>query len=401
MNISKKQLGALFVCSLIPWTVGNGLIPLLPVYASELGADSAAAGYYLGFSYLALALGALSAGWISGKFPRLKLLLLITTVIAIPAAWLMGQVSTIGGLTAFTALLWFIGGMELVLLGILTGLSAGEGERGKVYGLLGLTGGLGALIGGLGIGWFVDRWGFPFAFNIIAIYMVIGPVSAILIEEKYISRSTSEPKHTQKPSGLGVSFYLLFASCILISMMSFFILFIRSIVMNNLNFDPLAVSSTGAIGGLVAMPFPFLLGWFSDRIGRKTLIFAAYLTGLVSLIIIAYSNQLWHFGLALAVNGIAMSNVTIGNALVNDLVPPSLLGKALSIYGAAVWIGGVVGFTVAGASLQNLGFTPTYILGGCLAVGSLILLIPIQADPLKVQQLDTEKVLCDEMMPDD
>jgi MFS family permease len=378
MNITRKQLIALFVCSLVPWTVGNGLIPLLPVYAAKLGADSAVAGYYLGFSYLALALGALSAGWVSGKLPRLKLLLLITTVIAIPAAWLMGQASTVGGLTAFTAILWYFGGMEMVLLGILTGLSAGVQERGKIYGLLGLTNGLGALVGGLGIGWLVDRLGYPSMFNIIAACMVIGPLSAILIEDKKLSQTDSEQIPSQRLPGMGKNFYLLFASCILISMTSFFVLLIRSIVMDDLNFAPLAISSTGAIGGLVAMPFPFLMGWFSDRIGRKTLIFAGYLTGLASLIIIAFSRQLWHFGLAIAVNGIAMGSNSIGNALVNDLVPPPSLGKALSIFGAAVWIGGVAGFAVAGAALQNLGFTPTIIIGGCLAVASLALLIPLR-----------------------
>ena len=39
--MSKKQILALFVCSLVPWTVGNGLVPLLPVYATQLGADPA------------------------------------------------------------------------------------------------------------------------------------------------------------------------------------------------------------------------------------------------------------------------------------------------------------------------------------------------------------------------
>ena len=29
--MSRKQLVALFLCSIVPWTVGNGLVPLLPV----------------------------------------------------------------------------------------------------------------------------------------------------------------------------------------------------------------------------------------------------------------------------------------------------------------------------------------------------------------------------------
>jgi len=401
MNITRKQLIALFICSLVPWMVGNGLIPLLPVYASQLGADSAVSGYYLGFSYLALALGALSAGWISGKLPRLKLLLLIATVIAIPAAWLMGQVGTVWGLAIVTAILWFFGGMEFVFLGILTGLSAGAQERGKIYGLLGLTSGLGAFAGGLGIGWLVDHWGYTSAFTTAAVIMIIGPLSALFIEDKEITPSSTENAPAHHTPGLGKGFYFLFAACILTSIAGFFVLLIRSIVMDNLTFSPLEISSTGAIGGLVSMPFPFLMGWFSDRIGRKTLIFTGYLTALAALILLAVSKELWHFWIALGINGIAGGTNSIGNALVNDLVPSPSLGKALSLFGAASWIGGVAGFAIAGVALQNLGFVPTLVIGGCLVVASVALLIPIQAGPRKVRQFDSEKVLCDEMMPDD
>ena len=58
--MSRKQLWVLFVCSLIHWTVGNGLLPLLPVYATHLGADQAAVGYYLSFVYVALLAGTVS-----------------------------------------------------------------------------------------------------------------------------------------------------------------------------------------------------------------------------------------------------------------------------------------------------------------------------------------------------
>ena len=45
--MSKKQIATLFFCSLVPWTVGNGLVPLLPVYAGQLGANQSMAGNYL------------------------------------------------------------------------------------------------------------------------------------------------------------------------------------------------------------------------------------------------------------------------------------------------------------------------------------------------------------------
>ena len=72
--MSKKQLWSLFLCSLVPWTVGTGLLPLLPVYAAQLGAQPALTGYYLSFVYLALAVGTLSAGWLSDRFQRRKAL---------------------------------------------------------------------------------------------------------------------------------------------------------------------------------------------------------------------------------------------------------------------------------------------------------------------------------------
>ena len=126
--MSKKQLIALFLCSLVPWTAGNGLVPLLPVYATHLGADSAVSGYYLAFSYLAIALGALSAGWVSDQLNRRKFPLILAGIVGIPIVWLMGQISTIWGLTILTAILWFCGGLGLALIGILTGLSVLAGQ---------------------------------------------------------------------------------------------------------------------------------------------------------------------------------------------------------------------------------------------------------------------------------
>ena len=98
--MSKKQLYSLFLCSLVSWSMGNGLLPLLPLYASRLGARPALVGYYMSISYLALALGTLAAGWLSDTFQRRKALLVISDALNIPATWLMGQVTKAWQLTA-------------------------------------------------------------------------------------------------------------------------------------------------------------------------------------------------------------------------------------------------------------------------------------------------------------
>jgi len=389
MSISRRQLTSLFICSLVPWTAGNGLIPLLPLYARQLGANDAVAGYYLAISYLAIALGALSAGWISGRIHRHKLPLIIASSVGIPAAWLMGYVSTVWALTALTAILWFTGGMGLSLISILTGLSAGENERGKIFGILAVTGGLGALVGNLGTGWLVERWGYTAMFDILAIFLALSPLTALFLEEKEVQQPRLENTPGQKLPGLGKSFYLLFTASILASITGFFIVLIRSIMMSNLKFSPLEISSTGAIGGLISIPFPFLMGWLSDRIGRKTFLFVGYLTTFTAIVLLAFSKELWNFWVVLSLQGIATGSGGIGNALVTDLVRQESVGKGLAVFSSAAWIGGVIGFAVAGYTLQNLGFVTAFIIGGCLVMVASGLLVPIRAKPRKLAKPDT------------
>ena len=72
-------------------------------------------------------------------------------------------------------------------------------------------------------------------------------------------------------------------------------------------------------------------------------------------------------------------NGTLGNALVADLVPRESLGKGLALFAATAWIGGVLGFAVAGYTLQSAGVLFTVMLGGVLVLGAVALLIPVQA----------------------
>ena len=122
--MTKKQMAALFVCMLIPWTIGSGLVPLLPLFAISKGADPAIAGYYLAFSYLGLTAGALSAGWVSERLHHRRLPLIAVCLLSIPITWLLGRVNDIWSLSVITALLWFCGGVGMALTGILTALAA-------------------------------------------------------------------------------------------------------------------------------------------------------------------------------------------------------------------------------------------------------------------------------------
>ncbi len=84
-----KQLAYLFLSNLSILFVGMGLSPLLPLYAARFGATPAVIGVYMGVTYVAIALGAVLASWLSGRLPR-RAALVAAGALGVPAVALLG-----------------------------------------------------------------------------------------------------------------------------------------------------------------------------------------------------------------------------------------------------------------------------------------------------------------------
>jgi MFS family permease len=378
--VSKKQLAALLVCSLVTWTVGNGLAPLLPVYAMQLGAATAMTGYYLSFSYLALTLGTLTAGWLSDRIQRRKTLLILAAVAGIPLVWLMGQVTNVWHLALLTVAVWFMGGMQLALVGIMAGLLAGSDERGKVFGLLGLTGALGAVVAGTGTGLIADRWGYPTMFACLALFSSFIPLAALFLKDKVVVPATERDSATAeaKPR-LGGAFVLLLLASLAAGLAYSVVILGRSLVMNGLGFSAAAIASTVAVSGVATMPLPAVIGRLSDRVDRKRLMALSYLLGSAGLFVLPLSAALWHFWVILPLIGVSSSvSGAVGAALVADLVPPKALGKGMSLFNATAWVGGIIGSALTGVAVQSFGATSTLLAAAFLPLFAILLLMLIQ-----------------------
>jgi MFS family permease len=129
--MSKRQLAVLFSMYALLSILGVGLLPLLPVYATRLGAAPAVVGYYMAFIFAALAAGAVSAGWIFERVGRPRLLLFCCGALNVPLVALMGRAASVWPFAALSAAAFFMGGIGGTLIFILAGLSAGRDERGK------------------------------------------------------------------------------------------------------------------------------------------------------------------------------------------------------------------------------------------------------------------------------
>jgi MFS family permease len=378
--MGRKQLGLLFCCSLVLWTVDNGSLPLLPVNASRLGASPTVTGFYLSFTYLALTAGTLGAGWLSDRLQSRKTLMAAAGLAAVPVTWLAGQARDVWQLALLTAALYLLLGVALTLANILAGLSAGSAVRGRVFGLLGLASPLGMLVGSLASGVIADRWGYPAMFAAFSLLLVFLPLATLLLQDKPAAQPEADEQTAASPKpGLGAGFYLLSAASLAAYIAYFTSILGRSLAMDSLGFSATAIASTAAVGGAIALPLAPVAGWLSDRLGRKPFLALAYLAGAAGLLLLALSSSLWHFWVAfslLRVQGTV--NTPVGNAFVTDLVPRTSLGRGIALFAGTAWIGGITGFAVTGQAVQSLGLGATFASAAVLPLASALLLLPIR-----------------------
>jgi MFS family permease len=367
--VSRRQLLVLFLCSLVPWTIGNGIAPLLPLQAAGLGATQAMAGYCLSLSHLAMAVGTVSAGWLPDRLRRRKIPALVAGLASIPALYLMGQATTLRGWAVALAVWFFCAGLNIALVNIAAGMCAEDGKRGKVFGILALTAELGALFGGALAGPIADRWGYASMYAALSLVGILGPLAGLLWEEGGVATVPGPKKSPAKTgTGLGRSFHLLFVASLGAAVASFVFFLSRSFVMADLGFDAAALSSAGAIAGALTLPVPLLAGWLSDRLGRKRFLAFSFLVTAAGLLALCASTALWHFWVASTLFTLSFVGGPVGSALVTDLVPREALGRGLAVYNATTWLGGIAGCALTGCAAQAMGTIPTLVAGACLTV---------------------------------
>ena len=374
--MSKRQLALLCVVNLVSLLIGRGLVPLLPVYAMQLGADRATAGYLMSLIYAGVAAGALSAAWVSERLGSHKVPIMGTALLSMPILWLAGRVTVPWQLAALTGLSFYMGGLNLATVAILAGLFAQAHERGRVFGTLALTAGIGAVIGGLAIGFMVDHWGYRTMFAVLISVLPLRVAAGLLLDDKLsVSAQRTQAVSRQPVGGLGSSFRLLLISSILISIMSYIGALSSSLLMNSRGLGAAAITSLATVGGVGSILFPYWTGRLSDRLGHKAMVLISFWLSVVRLPLLLTASALWHFwGLTAFEQAVT---TPAGPALAADLVPQESLGRAMSLQQSTGYLGGVIGSALAGYLIQHLGFLATLLGGAGLAIVAAALIIPI------------------------
>lgn len=140
---------------------------------------------------------------------------------------------------------------------------------------------------------------------------------------------------------------------------------------------PVYASQLGAQTHEIGNYLP-MIGWLSDRMGRKWLLNLCFLLGMAGLAILAAAAAQWQFCITAGLTSLMLNGVgAVGSALVTDSVPRAALGRGMSLFNATTWIGGIIGMSLTGLAIQGLGAAVTFIGAAFLPLLALGLLIPV------------------------
>lgn len=359
--MSNKQLALLALSNFQRFVVGNMTMAFLPVFASRLGADSVANGLFLSLSFLTLTIGTLSGAWFSNRFGTRKHLIIIGSLLTVPLLLWMGYAENLTQLTISTMLCWFVSGVGISLTNILAGMYAGENERGRVFGVLGLAGGAAQIAAGMVSGTIMDAGGFSALLGTAAVLQLISTLTALLLEDRKTERQARPTAQAARPAPNHAVMGLTIAS-ILANVVAFSNVLGRPLFMAQAGFDNTAISSTITAAGLISLPLPFLVGILSDRFNRRYLLMLCY--GLVGIgaVVLANAGTIFEFQIAAALFAASAGAMTVGTALVIDLVNEQARARSISSYSATSWIGGVIGFSASGFMFEAFGLSAAFLL---------------------------------------
>ena len=376
--MSNKQLIALSLSYAVIFAGVSSLVALMPIYLTKLGAEPTLTGFFLAFAFLSLSFSNIVGGWLSNRFQSRKTLLILSGTFAAPIALIISQVTNVTLLMILMGGLFFAMGITMTMVNILAGLFADEGNRGRIFGILGLSFGTGIFIGSLVGGWIVDLWGYPTFFILLgALYLVI-VATGLFLKDKTITPTQPDVASPGVGSVLtNRTFVSLIVASILAQVANSIIILGKPLIMNDLHFNASAITGTLAVGSLITLPLPLVLGRLSDRLGRKSILMMIFATSTLGIIMLVFAVDLWHFWVSSVLQTAIGASLVVGLALITDIFPEAALGRSLSLFNSVPNIGIVIGLSAGGVAIRVFQMTPTLIVAVLISLLAILALMPI------------------------
>ena len=129
------------------------------------------------------------------------------------------------------------------------------------------------------------------------------------------------------------------------------------------------IYSTVAFCALVSSPF---WGGLSDRIGRKGVLIAAQVAGLLGFSLLAVGTALWTVFVARAIEGLGGGGLGVTQAYITDVTTPANRARAFGLLGATFGLGFLIGPAMAGV-LVRFGYAVPFGVAAALQLLTVVL----------------------------
>ena len=351
--------------------------PVLPLFASHLGANPATVGSVAAVSAFTGVLFSIPVGMLSDRLGRRKMLLFSAIVFA-----------TAPFLYLFVTKLW-----QLALVRFYHGLATAafvpvamahvadlfHNERGEKMGWFSTATLLGRFMAPLAGGTLIGFLAFNPMLSYRAVYMLCGVtgVLALIFILRVHEPEKNAPYHrswaeTLEALGTVMTNRLILVTCgaeagILFAYGAFETFLPLYALKMGLNAYEVGICLSAQVISL-ALTKP-LLGRFSDRYGRPPQIFAGMLLGAISIGCFAIFDTFVPFLVLSVVFGISMSTLTSATSAFIADMSQSARGSAMGILGSIMDIGHSTGPIVAGASAAYLGYHFSFITASAVLTG--------------------------------
>jgi len=355
---------------LIERTVLQGIIPVLPVLATNISHNSTQASIYLSICYVSILIGSLLTDKISNLGVSIKILTLINSIPLCVLVGIIGFQKNILPLTIVTASAYFLIGLQLNFITIMVSHLSSPNKAGQNFGILNNMLLLGTVLGGFIIGPTVDAWGYKTAFVVFGGGLLLSyiPVAFVHIPPKEIVSKTFD-KAILTPSfvwlliiiGIGTMLTQVGRFCIVIDMKD------KQMSLSN-------ISYAFAIGTLIASPLPYLYGYLTGKVSNKLLLISTLISLVISFFILRFAATWQHFVSVIFLISIMLyCSKGVCNKICYELFPQERQATAQSWLATANWFAIIFGYGWVGFASDKLTVINVSMIGCVLAIGIVIL----------------------------
>jgi MFS family permease len=254
----------------------------------------------------------------------------------------------------------------------------------------------GTLIGGR----VADLLGLSFVFTAASFILIIGTASSLIVlklKPRYSSRDTSRKDHVRKiAAGFNVR-YLVASGMLLLCVDVFLrncgfrgVSTFLAVYLTQLGAENTLTGAISAINFFSQIAFMPVMGWISDRVGRKRVLSVGMLaTFLATFFLSIIKNPLDAIPIQIAV-GFSWSSITVAsNAFAAEVAPPGRLGEMMGMVLTSMNFGGVVGPIVAGIVSERFDLRMTFRILALFPLLSFLFSVRLSARSVRHSTSDT------------